>query len=174
MLEINSNMLLKKHKRSAQIRSPLSKNLGNEVGKGNARVVKGDTVKILRGEYKNVEGKVERVNTERSTLIIEGVQKEIAKGGKIKVHIHSSKVMITSLNMQDKRRGSIVQKIKEGSSKVKGKRSRSRNTRKSIPVAKISKVGKSLKVDRVIKKRARKTTISDIQENNKGEIKREI
>ncbi|MDR4510981.1 MAG: 50S ribosomal protein L24 [Nitrososphaeraceae archaeon] len=169
MLEINSNMFLNKHKRSAQIRSPLSKNLGNEYGKGNARVVKGDTVKILRGEYKNVEGKVERVNTERSTLIIEGVQKEIAKGGKVKVHIHSSNVMITSINTQDPRRKNTIQKMKKQN---KNKVSNSKDKKKPNSEKESSKVKKSLRVDKIIKRQGRKSTTSNIQENNKDKTQK--
>jgi large subunit ribosomal protein L24 len=175
LLEINSNMLLKKHKRFAKIRSPLTKNLRNVYEKGNARVVKGDTVRIIRGEYKNVEGKVERVNTERSTLIIEGVQKEIAKGGKIKVHIHSSNVMITSLNLQDKRRENVIKKIKGNSLKPKGKLLRYKGKmKKSKTEGGINKVKKTFKVDNVIKKREKRTKSSDNRENVEGDIHREI
>ena len=170
MLEINSTMLLKKHKRSAEVRSPLSKNLGNEYGKGNARVVKGDTVKILRGEYKNVEGKVERVNTERSTLIIEGVQKEVAKGGKVKAHIHSSNVMITSINTQDPRRKTTIQKTKKShKSLVKSSDLKGKNRAKSKKESR--KVNETLKVDRIIKKQGKKTSSSKIKKNNKEKTK---
>jgi large subunit ribosomal protein L24 len=67
-------------------------------------VVKGDTVKIVRGEYKGVEGKVEKINTEKGKLSIEGVQREKIKGGNVKVLIHASNVIISSLNMDDKYR----------------------------------------------------------------------
>jgi large subunit ribosomal protein L24 len=73
------------------------------------RVVKGDSVKVLRGEYKGVEGKVEHVDTERGTLNIEGVQREKIRGGQVKVPIHASKVMITNLNLTDKFRSNRIQ-----------------------------------------------------------------
>jgi large subunit ribosomal protein L24 len=65
------------------------------------RVIKGDTVRILRGEYVGIEGKVEKVNTEKSTLSIEGVQREKIRGGNVKVQVHASNVQIISLNTDD-------------------------------------------------------------------------
>jgi len=74
-------------------------------------VIKGDTVKVMRGEYTGIEGKVEKVNTERGTLAIEGVQREKIKGGNVKVQIHASNVTILSLNLQDKYRQTKIQNL---------------------------------------------------------------
>jgi large subunit ribosomal protein L24 len=170
MLEINANMLLRKHRRFATIRSKLSENLKKEYGKRNARVIQGDTVKIMRGEYKNVEGKVEKVNTERSTLIIEGVQKEVAKGGKVKVHIHSSNVMISSLNMQDKKRENVIKKIKHTklSSSDRERQSVSKNKSSKIRIRGINQVKKGLRVKKISKVNDKKLIPSEIEEDNKG------
>ena len=65
-------------------------------------MVEGDNVKILRGEFKGVDGKVSSVLVENSSLAIEGVKKEKTKGDKFDVHIHSSNVIVTSLNSEDK------------------------------------------------------------------------
>jgi len=63
----------------------------------------------MRGEYTGIEGKVEKVNTERGTLAIEGVQREKIKGGNVKVQIHASNVTIVGLNLQDKYRQAKLQ-----------------------------------------------------------------
>src|SRR5688500_15597691 len=112
MTNKNTTLNIKKHLLDKHIRSPLSENLRNEYNKRNARVIKGDTVKVLRGEYKNVEGKVEKVRTGRSTLLIEGIQREASKGGKVKVQIHSSNVIVTSFNLHDKNRSNIIRKVR--------------------------------------------------------------
>src|SRR5215210_3603327 len=83
------------------VKSNLSDDLKKQYNKRSTGVVKGDTVKILRGEYKGVEGKVEKINTEKGKLSIEGVQREKIKGGNVKVLIHASNVIISSLNMDD-------------------------------------------------------------------------
>ncbi|HYP43000.1 MAG TPA: 50S ribosomal protein L24 [Candidatus Nitrosocosmicus sp.] len=91
-------------KTSLVVCSNLSDDLKKQYNKRNTGVVKGDTVKIVRGEYKGVEGKVEKINTEKGKLSIEGVQREKIKGGNVKVLIHASNVIISSLNMDDKYR----------------------------------------------------------------------
>ncbi|HZI71906.1 MAG TPA: 50S ribosomal protein L24 [Nitrososphaeraceae archaeon] len=103
---------LPKHLRDARICSPLIEDLRKEYHRRNTRVIKGDTVKVMRGEYTGIEGKVEKVNTERGTLAIEGVQREKIRGGNVKVQIHASNVTILSLNLQDKYRQTKLQNLK--------------------------------------------------------------
>ena len=90
--------------RSKQLGSALSKDLRKKYGKRSVRVVEGDNVTILRGEFKGVDGKVAKVSTEKSSVAIEGVKKEKTKGEKFDVYIHSSNLVVTSLNTEDKRR----------------------------------------------------------------------
>jgi large subunit ribosomal protein L24 len=111
--------LISKHKREKLLGANLSENLRKQHNKRSMRVIKGDTVRILRGEYVGVEGKVEKVDTERSTLSIEGVQREKIRGGKVKVQIHASNVQIISLNTDDEYRMKGTQKAKDKSAKVK-------------------------------------------------------
>jgi large subunit ribosomal protein L24 len=89
------------NKFSSLVCSNLSDNLKKQYNKKSTSVVKGDTVRIMRGEYKGVEGKVEKINTNKGKLSIEGVQREKIKGGQVKVLIHASNVKISSLNMDD-------------------------------------------------------------------------
>ena len=107
------NNLVSKHKREKFLGANLSKNLREQQHRRSIRVVKGDTVKILRGEYFGIEGKVEKVNTQRSTLSIEGVQREKIRGGNVKVQIHASNVQIISLNSDDLFRMKGIQKARE-------------------------------------------------------------
>ena len=93
-----------KHLHDARICSALIEDLRRQYHRRNARVIKGDTVKVMRGEYTEIEESVEKVNTERGTLAIEGVQREKIKGGNVKVQIHASNVTIVGLNLQDKYR----------------------------------------------------------------------
>lgn len=93
--------LISKHKRDKFLGANLSVNLREQHNKRSMRVIKGDTVRILRGEYVGIEGKVEKVNTERLTLAIEGVQREKIRGGNVKVQVHASNVQIISLNTDD-------------------------------------------------------------------------
>jgi len=120
--------LVSKHKRDKFLGANLSENLREQHRRRSMRVIKGDTVRILRGEYVGIEGKVEKVNTERSTLSIEGVQREKIRGGNVKVQIHASNVQIISLNTDDEYRMKGTKKTKDKNTTVKKEKA----TKKSI------------------------------------------
>ncbi len=88
--------------KSKQLGSALSKDLHKKYGKRSVRVVEGDSVTILRGEFKGVDGKVANVDTSKNSVAIEGVKKEKTKGDKFDVYIHTSNLLVTSLNTEDK------------------------------------------------------------------------
>ena len=88
--------------KSKQLGSALSKDLHKKYGKRSVRVVKGDSITILRGEFKGVDGKVAKVDTSKNSVAIEGVKKEKTKGDKFDVYIHTSNLVVTSLNTEDK------------------------------------------------------------------------
>ena len=88
--------------KSKQVSSPLSKDLKKKFSKNSVRVIEGDTVKIVRGEFKGVDGKISEVSVQESSIAIEGVKKEKTKGDKFDVFIHTSNLVVTSLNTDDK------------------------------------------------------------------------
>ena len=110
------------------IHSTLADNLREEYGRRSIRVIKGDNVRVMRGEYHGIEGKIEKVNTQRGTLAIEGIQREKVRGGNVKVQIHASNVKIIGLNLDDKKRENRLhsdtdsQKVKVKNKKVKNKK----------------------------------------------------
>jgi large subunit ribosomal protein L24 len=112
MVQMNPKLLhVSKHQLDKMIGATLSDSLRQQYGRRSARVIKGDSVRVMRGEYKGVEGKVDRVNVKFGTLVVEGIQHEKVKGGQVKVPIHASNVMITSVKTDDKLRfASSVQK----------------------------------------------------------------
>jgi len=93
-----------------QISAPLSKDLRKKYPRRSARIMIDDTVKVIRGEYKGITGKVTKISTETSGVAIEGNKKEKLKGEKIDVYIHSTNMIITSLNTDDKWRLKILEK----------------------------------------------------------------
>jgi large subunit ribosomal protein L24 len=97
------------HLISKQLAAPLSSQLQEKYNQSSARVVEGDSVKVLRGEFKGIEGKVTNVSTKKRGVAIEGIKREKLKGGNVDIYIHPSNVMITALNMQDKWRQSRLE-----------------------------------------------------------------
>ena len=124
--------LISKHRREKLLGASLSENLREQHNRRSIRVTKGDTVRILRGEYVGIEGKVEKVNTVRSTLSIEGVQREKIRGGKVKVQIHASNVQIISLNTNDEYRMKGTRKKKEKNPKSANQRKIKKSTSKKV------------------------------------------
>jgi len=95
---------------SKQIGAALSKDLRKKYPRRSARIMIDDTVKVIRGEYKGLTGKVAKISTESNSIAIEGNKKEKLKGEKIDVYIHSTNMVITSLNTDDKWRLKILEK----------------------------------------------------------------
>ena len=92
----------------------LSTNLSNELRqkhkKRNLRIRKGDKVKILRGNFKKHMGKVEKVFTKITKVFVEGAEIIKKDGSKTFYPIHPSNLMITELNMEDKKRQKSIKK----------------------------------------------------------------
>ncbi|MDE1829885.1 MAG: 50S ribosomal protein L24 [Thaumarchaeota archaeon] len=107
------------HLVNKQLAAPLSDELQQKYRKSSARVVEGDSVKVLRGEFKGIEGKVTNVSTERKGIAIEGIKREKLKGGNVDIYIHPSNVMITALNLEDKWRQSRLEGQKPSAAKPK-------------------------------------------------------
>ena len=95
--------------RSKRVGTNISKQLRQKYSHRSIRIVTGDTVKVVRGEYKGIEGKVTKIIIDKNSVAVEGIKKEKLKGGKFDVLIHSSNVIITSLNTDDKWRVRILE-----------------------------------------------------------------
>ena len=87
----------------------LSKELRQKYKRRSIRVRKGDTVKVLRGQFKKTTGNVERIDTKKSKLYISKVELTKREGSKVAIPIEPSNVIITELTLNDKRR---VEKLK--------------------------------------------------------------
>jgi len=90
------------HKKRKWISSHLAENLLLKYDRRSLPVVKGDTVKIMRGNFRGHEDKISKVNVQDQTVEIEGVTITTAKGTKIAKPIHASTLLITKLNVTDK------------------------------------------------------------------------
>lgn len=88
--------------KNKQLGSALSKELQKKYGKRSVRVVEGDNVTIVRGEFAGVDGKVSQVSIQKSSVAIEGIKKEQTRGEKYDVYIHTSNLVVKSLNTDDK------------------------------------------------------------------------
>ncbi len=90
------------HKKRKWISSHLEEKLLLKYDKRSISVIKGDTVKVMRGSFRGHEDKVARVDVRKRYLEIEGITMSKADGNKIAKPIHPSNVLITKLNLTDK------------------------------------------------------------------------
>ena len=107
--------------RSKRVGTNISKQLRQKYTHRSIRIVIGDTVKVVRGEYKGIEGKVTKIIIDKNSIAVEGIKKEKLKGGKFDVLIHSSNVIITSLNTDDKWRVRILENKNKPKAETKPK-----------------------------------------------------
>jgi len=98
------------HVRGKIMSAHLSEDLRNSYGVRSLPVRSGDTVRILRGDYKGYEGRVTRVDREKYRIFVDGVTREKADGTTMHVPIHHSKVEIVKLNLDDKWRKKILER----------------------------------------------------------------
>jgi len=106
------------HKKRKMMSSHLEENLLLKYDKRSSPVVKGDTVRVMRGSFKGHEDKVVSVNIKKNTINIEGITMAKADGNKIPKPIHPSNVVITKLNLTDKwRRSKLERDLSEDTKK---------------------------------------------------------
>ncbi len=96
------------HLRHKFISVTLSKDLRKKHGIRNIPVRVGDKVKVMKGNYSDSTGKVERVDLRSTKVFVENVQKTKADGTKVFYPLSPSNLMITDLKMDDKRREKMV------------------------------------------------------------------
>ena len=89
---------------SKRLSARASTDLIEKYSRKTIRIRIGDTVKILTGQYKNIEGKITHIYMNENTISIEGVTREKLTGGTTPIKIHSSNVLITGLDLKDKSR----------------------------------------------------------------------
>jgi large subunit ribosomal protein L24 len=110
----------------------------------------GDTVKVMRGDHKNVEGKISRVDLGKYRVYVEGLTREKVDGTTILVPVHPSKVMITRLNLDDKWRREIVE--------AKTKSLKKHVEVEEKPKAKLAKVEEAVEIEEA------KETVEEFEE----------
>ncbi len=82
----------------------LSKDLRKKYNTRAIEVIKNDEVKIMRGKFTNKMGKVSLIDSKKSRVHIDGIDRTRKDGEKVPIWIHASKILIIKLNDSDKKR----------------------------------------------------------------------
>ena len=136
---------------SSQLSGSLSKELRKKYGKRSVRIIEGDTVKVIRGEFSGVDGKVTKISLADNGVNIEGVKKDKIKGDKFDVYINTTNIMITGLNSSDKWRMNKLEgkkprteRITESKTKV-GKKEEKTEEKLKVKLSKEEKLNEGTK-----------------------------
>ena len=98
------------HVKQKFMSSHLSKDLKIKYNARSLILRKGDTVKILRGNFKGESGKVDRINIKDEKVYISGITIDKKDGTKVNRPIHPSNLTIIEANMDDKERKKIIKR----------------------------------------------------------------
>lgn len=107
------------HVRHAFLSAHLAKELRKQMGKRSVPVRKGDEVLVMRGSFKGFRGTVDKVNLSKTKIYIEGIKVKKVDGTDVLRPIHPSNLLITRLNLEDRKRAKIFQKVQKQQAKIK-------------------------------------------------------
>ena len=100
------------HIKQKFVRVHLSETLRKKYNQRNVQIRVGDKVKVLRGDNRGKEGKVEKVDLKRTKIVVAGIELTKKDGSKAILELRPNSLMITELKTGDKKR-----KIKLGDKK---------------------------------------------------------
>jgi len=98
------------HKKRKWVASHLAENLLLKYDRRSIPVIKGDTVKVMRGSFRGHEEKIAAVHVKDQTVEVEGITITKADGKKLAKPLHPSTLLITKLNLTDKWRRKKLEK----------------------------------------------------------------
>jgi large subunit ribosomal protein L24 len=124
------------HVRHKLMAAPLSPELIAQRGIKSLPVRKGDSVRVVRGDHKGFDGKVSKVDLKHYRVTLEGLTREKVDGTTVFVALHPSKIMIRTLNLDDKVRKALLERKKPVVKKEsKAKKSTPKKAAEPAPVA---------------------------------------
>ncbi len=98
------------HTRHKFVAAHLSRQLIKQFGKRSLPVRKGDEVKVMRGKYSGVTGKVSDVDMKKLTVFIEGIKRKKVSGQEVPVPLKPSKLLIINPVLDDKHRKAVIER----------------------------------------------------------------
>jgi len=109
------------HIRGKFMSAHLSKELMKKYNRRSIKVRKGDKVTILRGQFRKKTNRIERIDLKKTKVYIAGIEIIKKDGTKLLYPIHPSNLVVTELNLDDKKRMAVVNKLKKADKIIKNK-----------------------------------------------------
>lgn len=102
------------------VSAPLSPALRGQYGVRTMPVRRDDTVTVMKGDRKMMEGRVIRVDPARGRLLIEGVTRQRLDGSTVQTPVRAENVMIMRINLDDEWRRKMLERRGYGASLERG------------------------------------------------------
>lgn len=120
------------HKRRGQISAHLDESLLLKYNTRSVVLRKGDTVRIMRGEFKGTSGKILTVNTRTRKVTVDGVTVSKAKSTQVARPLDASNLVITKLDLTDPlRRTALGAEAEAEAAKPAAKKAAAKKTEKT-------------------------------------------
>lgn len=98
------------HSRKKMLKCRLDEFLQEEYGLRSLAVKKGDLVRVMRGQFRDTEGKVVRVDYGGIRVYLESATTTKADGKEAEIPVHPSNIMLVKLELDDDRKMIIENK----------------------------------------------------------------
>ncbi len=99
------------HANKNRLRCRLDEFLQEEYGLRSLTVKKGDLVKIMRGQFRDTEGKVIRIDYADIQVFLDNATVTKSDGKEASIPIHPSNLMLVKLELDDERKRLIERKV---------------------------------------------------------------
>ncbi len=102
------------HIRQKMVKAHLSKELRKKYGFRSIQLKTGDTVKVVRGQFRKKTGKVERADLKKNKVYVSGLETTKKEGTKAFYPVDPSNLVVMDLSaMDDKKRKKITERTKK-------------------------------------------------------------
>ncbi|MHA1215746.1 MAG: 50S ribosomal protein L24 [Candidatus Thorarchaeota archaeon] len=101
------------HAHKKMLRCRLDDDLREEYGVRSMVVRKGDLVRIMRGQFRDTEAKVTRVDYSKTRVYVDAATTTKADGKEAPVPLHPSNLMIVKLELDDDRKRILERRMAE-------------------------------------------------------------
>ncbi|MGY5872434.1 MAG: 50S ribosomal protein L24 [Candidatus Thorarchaeota archaeon] len=99
------------HANKKRLKCRIDEFLQEEYGLRSLVVKTGDLVKIMRGQFRDTEGKIIRVDYKNIRVYLDSATVTKADGKEANIPIHPSNIMIVKLELDDERKQLIESKV---------------------------------------------------------------
>ena len=90
----------------------LSKELRKKYGMRNLSPRKGDSVRVVKGSFKNKNGKIERIMLKEMRIFVAGIENTRKDGAKSLCPLKPNALQITELVLDDKKRQKAINRVR--------------------------------------------------------------